>query len=130
MAKELIIEQSIRVGRKQYPYTLRPVGDDLTYVKCEAAGIDQEFANEDLLELIMDLPNTILENQKFEKEQVLRFRCSAEERKEIARRAMQRRFPTVSAFLRSLALAGELSPSGEFSPKAKKELKKILAKTK
>lgn len=126
----LIIEQSIIVGRKKYPYTLMPLKGDITHLKCEAAGIDQKFANEDLLATIVGLPNSILEQQKWEKEQVLRFRCNAEERRAIEKRAIQKRFPTISAYLRALALAGELqSPIQDLSSKSKQDLKKVLAKT-
>ena len=103
---EFIIEQTITVGKKQYPYTLQPLGNGKTLVTCDAAGIKQEFLDEDILNLIIDLPDLIIAEKKYRKKfgQIIRFRCSTEEKREIERRALQEKFPTTTAYLKSLAL--------------------------
>ncbi len=104
--KAIIIEQTITCQNKKYPYTLKPLGKGWTLVTCEAANIEQEFLDEDILNLIIDLPNLIVAEKEYRKkqEQMIRFRCSTEEKKEIEKRAIQERFPTVSSYLRALAL--------------------------
>ena len=104
-----ITTQFAMANNKKYPYSLK-VGKKWTYVECKAAKISQKFLTEDIPALLVDLPELIIGQQEYEKKQshVLRFRCNEEERREIEKRAVQKRFPNISAYLRALALSGEL----------------------
>ncbi|MFH0820713.1 MAG: hypothetical protein V1908_02975 [Candidatus Peregrinibacteria bacterium] len=128
---EWAIEQYITVGKQKYRYTLKPLSNGETHVECEAAGINQDFLDEDILNLIIDLPNLIVAEKEYEKKQeyVLRFRCNGAERRAIEKQAVQKRFPTLSAYLRALALYGEIKSPIELSPEGKERIKKVLART-
>ena len=108
--KEFIIEQSITMGRKKVRYSLKPLGKGKTLVECEAAGIAKKLLDEDVLKLIIDLPALIIAEKEYRKKQkhVIRFRCSEAERRAIEKRALQKHFSNLSAYLRALALSGEI----------------------
>ena len=100
------LEHSITLNNKKYSYALKKVGDKLTFVECEAANISQEFPNEDIPSLLNDLPKLILAEKKYWKQQegIIRFRISSEDKKRIEKKALQKGYPSVSSFLRDLAL--------------------------
>ncbi len=96
----------ITVHHKKYAYNLTPINKRTTHVICSDANIDQEFLNEDIAALLLDLPSLILAEKKYKKEQsdVIRFRVSPEDKKYIEQKANQKGFKNVSGFLRKLAL--------------------------
>ncbi|MFH1890218.1 MAG: hypothetical protein ABIJ91_01465 [Candidatus Kuenenbacteria bacterium] len=96
----------ITLNNKKYPYALKPSEKDVTFVKCEAAKISQEFLNEDIPNLLNDLPNLILAEKNYNKEQIemIRFRVNPKDKRLIEKKATQKGYSTVSAFLRDLAL--------------------------
>lgn len=100
------LKHYITINNKKYFYTLKSAGGKLTNVHCEAANILQEFLNEDIPALLNDLPNLIIAEKKYQKQQdeIIRFRVSAEDKKHIEKEALQKGFPSVSSFLRDLAL--------------------------
>jgi len=102
------IKHYITINNTKYFYTLKKVGKKTTFVQCEAANIRQEFLNSDIPVLLIDLPNLILAEKKYIKQQdeIIRFRISAEDKKLIEKKALQKGYTSVSSFLRDLALKG------------------------
>lgn len=97
----------IIVQNKRYPYTLQPIDKEVTFVECEDANIAQEFLNEDIPNLLIDLPHLVLAEKKYRADQseVIRFRINARDKKNIEKRALKEGYKNVSSFLRALALS-------------------------
>ena len=85
---------------------MKAVGKDSTFVECEAANIAQEFLNEDIPALLIDLPNLIMSEKEYGKQQseIIRFRVSHEAKKNIEKRAVQKGYTSISSYLRDLSL--------------------------
>lgn len=100
------LEHYISINNRKYSYTLEQAGKKTTFVKCGAANIAQEFLNEDVPDLLRDLPELILAEMEYKnkQEQVIRFRVSDEDKKLIMKKAYSKGFKTISDFLRDLAL--------------------------
>ena len=62
-----ILKHYITINNKKYYYILNPAKKGTTLVECKAANINQEFLNEDVPELLNDLPNLILAEKKYKK---------------------------------------------------------------
>lgn len=99
-------KHSITFNNKRYIYTIKPVDHEMVFFECKDAGIAQEFLAEDIPALIMDLPELILIEKRFQKKrkEMLRFRISPEDKNEIQKRAAKAGYNTISAFLRDLGL--------------------------
>ena len=102
------LKHFITLNNVKYFYTLKKAGKKSTFVECDAANIRQEFLNIDVPALLNDLPNLILAEKKYVKQQdeIIRFRISAEDKKRIEKKALQKGYTSVSSFLRDLALKG------------------------
>jgi len=100
------LKHYITLNNKKYFYTLKDTDGKTTFVKCDAAGVDQKFLNEDVPALLNDLPNLILAEKEYIKRQseVIRFRISSEDKKRIEKKAVQKGYTSISGFLRDLAL--------------------------
>jgi len=100
------IKYFITIGNKKYFYTLSPAKSGSTKVECEAANIKQEFLNEDIPELLNDLPNLIMAEKDYKNQQseLIRFRISPEDKKQIEKIAVKKGYASVSGYLRDLAL--------------------------
>lgn len=100
------IKHYITINNRKYHYTLKNIDGKSTVVKCDAAKIDQEFLNEDVPTLLNDLPDLILAEKEYNKQQteVIRFRISPEDKKKIEKKALKKGYTSVSRFLRDLAL--------------------------
>ena len=95
----------INIGNKKYFYLLSTIDANTSFVECEAANIGQPFQNEDIPALLMDLPNLILAEKEYRKEQdMIRFRVSSEDKRMIEKLASERGYTSVSEFMRHLAL--------------------------
>jgi predicted DNA binding CopG/RHH family protein len=94
------------LNHKKYPCLLSPSGKDTTHVECKAALIDQDFLNQDVTDLLLDLPNLVLAEQehKLKQSEVIRFRVSPEDRIAIEKRAAKEGYDSISGFLRDMAL--------------------------
>ena len=97
-----------QVGTRRHWYTLSPVtldGEQLMYVRCPAARVDQEFLPQDVPELILSLPDAVarVEEASKDKAEVFRLRLSAAEKREIERRAAQGGFTSASEYVRAVA---------------------------
>lgn len=97
---------TVMMQNKKYSYSLRLLDDKVAHFVCEAANIDQVFLNEDIPKLIVDLPNLILAEKEYLKNQdvVIRFRLKASEKKRIEKKALEKGYKNVSSFLRDVAL--------------------------
>ncbi|MDX9970378.1 MAG: hypothetical protein RBS56_00520 [Candidatus Gracilibacteria bacterium] len=103
---KLLLKHFITINNKKYSYTLKPISKSTTFVECEAAKIGQEFPNEDIPNLLNDLPNLILseKNYKNQQSEMIRFRVSTSDKKTIEKNAIQKGYKSVSVYLRDLAL--------------------------
>jgi hypothetical protein len=101
-----MLKHYITINNKKYYYTLKPAKKGATLVECKAANIKQEFPNEDVPELLNDLPNLILAEKKYKKQQseLIRFRISPEDKKQIEKIAVKKGYSSISGYLRDLAL--------------------------
>ena len=100
------IKYFITIGNKKYFYTLKPAKKGSTLVKCEAANMKQEFLNEDIPGLLNGLPELILAEKKYKTQQseLIRFRITPEDKKQIEKIAITKGYTSVSGYLRDLAL--------------------------
>ena len=97
----------ISVGGKKYPYNLTKNKDGSVRFVCEAANINQDFLAEDIANLLVDLPELIILEKDYKKENsvTIQFRVSPSDKKKIEKKAVQSGYPTVSAYARDLVLA-------------------------
>lgn len=99
------ITSTINIQNKKYSYTLEQRKNGV-FVTCPDANISQLFDAEDVPALIFDLPNLIIAEKEYaDKAEVIRFRVDKETKKRIESIATQKGFASVSAYLRTLALA-------------------------
>lgn len=101
-----VLKHFITINNKKYFYTLRSASKDTTFVEFEAANIAQEFLNEDVPDLLNDLPNLIMAEKKYKKQQseIIRFRVTVDDKKIIEKKAVQKGYSSVSGYLRDLSL--------------------------
>lgn len=105
--KKKVSEHAITVNNKKYFYSLKSSSrKGMTFFECKAANIAQNFLNEDIASLLIDLPELILEELEYESRAdcVIRFRLSAEDKSKIIKNAYKNGYKTVSSFLRDLAV--------------------------
>ena len=100
------IKSFITVGNKKYEYSLKEKQKGIIFFECKDANISQNFLKEDVVNLIIDLPNLIVSEKEYNKNQskVIRFRVSPEDKNKVERRAIKKGFKSVSDYMRSLAL--------------------------
>lgn len=103
---EILTKHFIAINNKKYFYTLKPASKNTTIIACKDANISQEFPNEDVVNLLNDLPNLIIAEKKHKKQQseTIRFRVSSNDKKMIEKKALQTGYSSVSSYLRDLAL--------------------------
>lgn len=85
---------------------MKKIDKDISFVECKAANISQEFLHADIPNLLHDLPHLILAEKAYHKQQndVIRFRVTIEDKKQIEKQALKKGYHSVSSFLRDLAL--------------------------
>lgn len=100
------IVSNITVGNKKFEYSLEQKRGNSVFVECKDANIAQNFLAEDVPALLIDLPNLILSEKKYKKNQseVLRFRISPKDKARIEKRAVKEGYDSVSDYMRHLAL--------------------------
>jgi len=99
-------KHSVTVNNKRCTYTITPIDRNMIHFECKEARISQEFLAEDIPNLLFDLPEIIVSVTEYHKKQneTIRFRVSAQDKKNIQKKAIKAGFSTISAFLRDLAL--------------------------
>lgn len=100
------IKHYITINNKKYFYTLKKIDKCTSFVECQAANIAQDFLNADIPELLNDLPHLILAEKDYKKQQseMIRFRVTPEDKKQIEKQALKNGYQSVSGFLRDLGL--------------------------
>lgn len=99
---------TITVQNKKYQYTLSATKNrEVVHFVCLAANINQDFLVEDIPALLIDLPNLIVAELKYNAAdtEVVRFRISAEDKKAIQKKAVKSGFKSLSDYVRAKALA-------------------------
>lgn len=96
----------LTLNNKKYAYQLFRASEETTRVVCEAANIDQEFLNEDVVALLKDLPDLIQAEKKYRENQdvVIRFRVTVNDKQKIEKESVKKGYNSVSNYLRDLAL--------------------------
>jgi hypothetical protein len=97
---------TITVKNKIYPYTLERISQGVVHLVSKGARIDQEFLDEDLSEILLDLPQLIVAEQEYSKKQsdIIRFRVSGVDKAKIEKKAIENGYDSVSGYVRDLAL--------------------------
>ena len=100
------IKGYITVNNKKYSYTLKEKTKKVVFFECVEANISQEFLAEDIPSLLIDLPNLIITEKQYKKNQseIVRFRISPKDKRKIEIKATKQGFSSVSGYLRELAL--------------------------
>ena len=100
-------EHTITINNKKYPYRIKKGKGGIFHFYCKSANINQKFHEDDLAELLLDLPQWITERQtETVKESYLRFRVKKEDKKKIQKIAVNKGFNNMSDYLRCVALGG------------------------
>lgn len=96
----------ITINNKKYKYSLEEKKGGLIFVECKDANIAQEFLAEDVPSLLIDLPNLIVAEKEYAKNQseIIRFRISSADKNKIERRAVKEGYGSLSDYMRHLAL--------------------------
>lgn len=96
----------ITINNKKYTYSLEEKRGGLIFVECKDANIAQEFLAEDVPSLLIDLPNLIVTEKEYAKNQseIIRFRISSADKNKIERRAVKEGYGSLSDYMRHLAL--------------------------
>jgi hypothetical protein len=99
-------KHSVTINNKKYEYTIKPINKRTVFFECPGAHISQEFLASDIPALLVDLPDIILSLVELQKKQdnVIRFRVSSAEKNVIQKKAAKAGYPTISAFMRGIAL--------------------------
>lgn len=96
----------IKIKNKNYPYILEKKGKEKIRLISKDANIDQFFLSEDIPDLILDLPNLIIAEQKYlnKQDEIIRFRISPKDKMKIEKKAIALGYDSVSKYLRDIAL--------------------------
>ena len=96
----------ITVNNKKHFYALEKHKEGAIFLECADAKIAQEFLAEDIPNLLIDLPNLIMAEKAYKKNQseIIRFRVSSQDKQKIEQKAVKKGFCSVSGYLRELAL--------------------------
>lgn len=99
------IRHYILVGNKRYDYTMAPA-QRYTTIVCKGAGIRVRVPNEQVPQVLGELARQIVASREESEAQseVLRFRVTPTEKREIEQAAMEAGYDNVSAYLRNKAL--------------------------
>jgi hypothetical protein len=93
------------VWTKKYPLTITDTKDnEVVYINCEVAELNQRYARADLSYLFKYLPDMIKEVQDEKKENSLLIRLSWREKSKIEDLAAKNWYKNVSAYIRAKAL--------------------------
>ena len=103
-----ILKHYIIVGNRKYDYTLEP-NKNRTRLVCNGADIEEKVPNEEIPQMLAQLPRIIIKIQSAASSQseVLRFRVSSEEKMLITKRAMENGYDNMSSYIRDKLLADE-----------------------
>jgi hypothetical protein len=101
-------EYIITLNNKKYSCALTKVNDQTTHIFCPTAWIDQDFLNEDVPQLLIDLPKLILDNIKEKDSNVsttIHIRLLKSEKNKIQKNALAKGYKSVSSYVRDMAIA-------------------------
>jgi len=100
------IKNYIEVWNKKYSYTIEEIDSEISKITCKTAKFEQEFLNEDILNLLKDLPNLIKAEQEYKskKDNIIRFRVTWLEKIKIQKKVKKYWYKTISAFIKDKVL--------------------------
>lgn len=99
------LKHYVIIGNRKYGYTLHPKRSATTLV-CRGANINERFANDEIPQVLSQLPRMILAVLQAAETQseVMRFRVTQEEKEKIAHNAITEGYDNISAYIRSKLL--------------------------
>lgn len=102
----MTLKNYLEVKNKKYAYTITPVDENVSKIVCKDACLEQEFLNEDVMSLILDLPNLITSEQSYQLKQdsVIRFRVSALEKAKLQQKLTEHGYTNMSAYIKDKIL--------------------------
>ncbi len=100
------IVSNTTVNNKKYNYSLEEKKGGVIFFECKDANIAQDFLDEDIASLLIDLPNLIIAEKEHVKKQseVIRFRISPTDKNKIEKKAVKEGYNSISDYMRHLAL--------------------------
>lgn len=95
----------ITINNKKHQYSLEKKKSNI-FFECKDANIAQEFLAEDIPNLLIDLPNLIIAEKEYEKNQseIVRFRVSSEDKQKIRQKAIKSGYDSISKYMRDMVL--------------------------
>lgn len=102
----MTLKNYTEVGNKRYAYTITKIDDSVSRIVCKDAKLDQEFLNEDIVELLSDIPNLIKAEQKHldKQDSIIRFRVSSSEKAAIQKIVKEKWYKTTTEFIKDKIL--------------------------
>ncbi len=96
----------ITINNKKHKYSLEKRKSNV-FFECLDANISQEFLAEDIPSLLIDLPNLIMAEKEYNKNQseIIRFRVSSEDKHRIKQKAVKCGYNSISKYMRDIALS-------------------------
>jgi len=94
-------KHKITIAKKTYEYEITPKKNGVSHFVCAAAGIDQDFLNEDIPRLLNDLPE-LIKNEQTQKQQndVLTIRIPKELKISLQKEANKLGYKSLAHFIR------------------------------
>jgi len=94
------------IGNKKHQYSLEKKKSGVIFIECKDTNIVQEFLAEDVPNLLIDLPNLIIAEKKYDKSQseVVRFKVSFKDKSRIEQKATKEGYDSISKYMRDVAL--------------------------
>jgi len=101
------IKGYLTINNKKSEYSLIKKVKNTVFFECQDANISQEFLTEDIPNLLLDLPNLILAEKEYKKNQseIIRFRISPQDKQKIESKAVKNGYTSVSSYIRELVLS-------------------------
>lgn len=103
----MVLKNYIKVGTRKYAYDIHKIDESVSRVVCRDAKIDQEFLNEDIVGLLVDLPKIIAAEKKYQEKQdsVIRFRVTSMEKAKIRKKFTEQGYTNMSAYIKDKVLS-------------------------
>jgi hypothetical protein len=105
--KNKILKGEISLNKKKYKYSLEKKTNGNIFVECKAAKVSQEFLSEDVVDLLVDLPELIISEKDYSKKasEVIQFRVTPKDKIRIEKKAQKEGFDSISSYLRDSLLS-------------------------
>ena len=99
-------EYIFTLNHKKHVCKITRIDEEVTHIECLSAWINQDFPNEDVADMLLEIPAIILENEKIDREKstIIQIRISSVEKVRLKEKALKSGFNNVSSYVRSTIL--------------------------